>query len=73
MDLEETVATLLFKNEQLEQENIQLRSMLGIIKENVELKARMQASNNDSLEELTGIVFFSTTRWPHRCILELSG
>lgn len=57
MDLEETVAALLFKNEQLGQENIQLRSMLGIFKENVELKARMQASNNDSLEELTGIVF----------------
>ncbi|XP_063735739.1 speriolin-like protein [Eleginops maclovinus] len=53
MDLEQTVAVLLSKNEQLGQENHLLKSVLGLLKENVDLTARMQSCNNDTLEELT--------------------
>ncbi|XP_051263064.1 speriolin-like [Dicentrarchus labrax] len=53
MDLEETVADLLSKNEQLGQENDQLKAMLSVVKENRDLRARMQSFNNDTLEELT--------------------
>ncbi|XP_044063368.1 speriolin-like protein [Siniperca chuatsi] len=51
MDLEQTVAALLSKNQQLGQENAQLKSMLSVVKENIDLRARMQ--NSDALEELT--------------------
>ncbi|XP_035528799.1 speriolin-like protein [Morone saxatilis] len=53
MDLEETVADLLSKNEQLGQENDQLKAMLSVVKENRDLRARMQSFNYDTLEELT--------------------
>lgn len=56
MDLEKTVDALLSKNEQLEQENDQLKSMLSVVKENIDLRAKVQRLNNDSLEDLTGIV-----------------
>ncbi|KAK5892458.1 hypothetical protein CesoFtcFv8_012835 [Champsocephalus esox] len=53
MDLEHTVAVLLSKNEQLGQENHLLKSMLGLVKENVELRSKMQSSNTDTLEDIT--------------------
>ncbi|KAJ4931149.1 hypothetical protein JOQ06_025447 [Pogonophryne albipinna] len=53
MDLEQTVAVLLSKNEQLGQENHLLKSMLGLVKENVELRSKMQSSNTDTLEDIT--------------------
>ncbi|CAK6960551.1 speriolin-like protein [Scomber scombrus] len=53
MDLEKTVGVLLSKNEQLELENDQLKSMLSVVKENIDLRAKMQRFNNDSLEDLT--------------------
>lgn len=56
MDLEQTVAALLSKNEQLGQENDQLKSMLSIVKENRDLRAKVQRFSNDALEDLTGIV-----------------
>ena len=55
MDLEQTVAVLLSKNEQLGQENHLLKCMLGLVKENVELRSEMQSSNTDTLEDITGI------------------
>ena len=56
MDLEQTVAALQSKNEQLGQENDQLKLLLDVVKENRDLRARMQSFNSDSLDELTGIV-----------------
>lgn len=56
MDLEETVTSLLSKNEQYRQENDQLKVIVGVVQENQELRARMQSFNHDSLEELPGIV-----------------
>ena len=56
MDPEETIAALASKNQQLGQENYQLKAMLSIVKENIDLRARMHSFNNDTLEELTGIV-----------------
>ncbi|XP_071324599.1 speriolin-like protein [Trachinotus anak] len=53
MDLEQTVGALLSANEQLKQENDQLRSMLSVVKENIDLRARMQNLSNDTLEEVT--------------------
>lgn len=58
MDLERTVATVLSKNEQLRQENDMLKSMLSIVNENRDLRIRMQSFNNDTQEELTGILSF---------------
>ncbi|XP_045901261.1 uncharacterized protein LOC123968493 isoform X2 [Micropterus dolomieu] len=54
MDLEQTVAALLSENQQLRQENDQLKSMLTVVKENIDLKARMHSFNSDTLEERTG-------------------
>lgn len=56
MNMEETVAALLSENEQLGQENDHLKTMLSLVKENRDLRARMQSFNSDSLEEFTGIV-----------------
>lgn len=56
MDMEETVAALLSENEQLGQENDHLKTMLSLVKENRDLRARMQSFNSDSLEEFTGII-----------------
>ena len=56
MDLEKTVDALQLKNEQLEQENDQLKSMLSVVKENIDLRAKVHRFNNDSLDDLTGIV-----------------
>nr|XP_019948988.1 PREDICTED: speriolin-like protein [Paralichthys olivaceus] len=50
MDLEQTANLLLSKKEQLLQENEQLKSLLSVVKENVDLRARMQSFNNDNLE-----------------------
>lgn len=74
MDLEQTVAALLSENQQLRQENDQLKSMLTVVKENIDLKARMHSFNSDTLEEITGIcsVFFSASRWQSGCRSELS-
>uniref|UniRef100_UPI0037E8B434 speriolin-like protein n=1 Tax=Semicossyphus pulcher TaxID=241346 RepID=UPI0037E8B434 len=52
MDLEQTVAALLSKNEQLRQENEQLKSMLSLVKENNDLRTILESFNDDSLEEL---------------------
>ncbi|XP_047455035.1 speriolin-like protein isoform X2 [Mugil cephalus] len=52
MDPEQTSAALRLQNEQLRQENDQLKSMLIVVKENIDLRARMQ-SFNDTLEDLT--------------------
>ncbi|XP_070767957.1 speriolin-like protein [Enoplosus armatus] len=54
MDLDQTIAALLSKNQQLGQENDQLKSMLSVAKENIDLRARVHSFNNDTLEELTG-------------------
>lgn len=56
MDLEETVAALRSKNEQFRQENDQLKVIVGVVQENLDLRARMQSFNNDTLEELPGTV-----------------
>ncbi|XP_031602069.1 speriolin-like protein isoform X1 [Oreochromis aureus] len=53
MDLEQTVVALRLKNDQLRQENDQLKSISGLVKENIDLRARMQSFNKDTLEELT--------------------
>ncbi|CAG6015584.1 unnamed protein product [Menidia menidia] len=42
------------KNQQLMQENDQLKSVLNLLKENMELRARMQSWNDETLEEFTG-------------------
>ena len=57
MDLEQSVTLLLSENEQLEHDNEQFKLLLSVVKENVELKARIQRSNNDTLEASTGNVF----------------
>lgn len=56
MDLEETIRALLSNNDQLRQQNDHLRSMLSVVKENIDLRARMQSFGNSTLEELPGIV-----------------
>ncbi|XP_039974744.1 speriolin-like protein [Xiphias gladius] len=53
MDLEQTIAALLSKNEQLGQENDHLKLMLNVVKENRDLRARMQSFNNDNLDDVT--------------------
>ncbi|XP_054477387.1 speriolin-like protein [Anoplopoma fimbria] len=53
MILDQTVGALVAKNEQLGRENDLLKSMLSVVKENVDLRARLQSSNNDTLEEVT--------------------
>ncbi|XP_019110710.2 speriolin-like protein [Larimichthys crocea] len=53
MDLEETVFTLQSKCEQLWQENNQLKAMLGVVRENQDLKARMQSFSHDTLMDPT--------------------
>lgn len=67
MDLEQTAVALRLKNDQLRQDNDQLKSILSVVKENIDLRARMQSFNKDTLEELTGIVVFFATRWWHQC------
>uniref|UniRef100_A0A3B4TP99 Speriolin C-terminal domain-containing protein n=1 Tax=Seriola dumerili TaxID=41447 RepID=A0A3B4TP99_SERDU len=52
MDLEQTFGALLSKNEHLRQENDQLKSMLSVVKENIDLRARMHCFNIDTMEEL---------------------
>ncbi|XP_037836420.1 uncharacterized protein LOC112450844 isoform X2 [Kryptolebias marmoratus] len=47
MDLEESAAALQAENHHLAQENDQLRTMLGLLRENVDLKARMQSRHLD--------------------------
>lgn len=54
MDLEQTVAALQLENEKLWQENEQWKLMLNVVKENVDLRARMQSFNN-APQEITGI------------------
>lgn len=55
MDLEQSIAVL-SKTEKLGQENENLKStMLSVIKENRDLKAKMNNFSRDALEELTGI------------------
>lgn len=56
MDQEQVIATLLSENEKLVQENDQLKWMLGLVKENQDLRGRM-TFNSDTMEELTGILF----------------
>lgn len=63
MDLEETVAALLSKNEQFRQENVQLKAVLSVVQENRELRARMRSFSNDTLEDMPGIVLC-------RCMLD---
>nr|XP_020468504.1 speriolin-like protein [Monopterus albus] len=53
MDLEQTVAALQLENEKLWQENEQWKLMLNVVKENVDLRARMQSFNN-APQEITG-------------------
>ncbi|KAG8010120.1 Speriolin-like protein [Nibea albiflora] len=53
MDLEETVFTLQYKCEQLWQENNQLKAMLGVVRENQDLKAKMQSFSHDTLKDPT--------------------
>lgn len=62
MNLEQTAVTLRLKNDQLRQDNDQLKSILSVVKENIDLRARMESFNKDTLEELTGIVVFFATR-----------
>ncbi|CAJ1062094.1 speriolin-like protein isoform X2 [Xyrichtys novacula] len=52
MDLECTAAALLSKNKELEQENVQLRTMLGSNKEKTDPKAGIQSFRHDTAEEL---------------------
>ncbi|XP_023131293.1 speriolin-like protein [Amphiprion ocellaris] len=53
MDLEQTCAALHSENEQLKQENDQLKSLLSVMKENMDLRARIQSFNRDVLEDIT--------------------
>ncbi|XP_026150080.1 speriolin-like protein [Mastacembelus armatus] len=53
MDWEKTVAALLSENEKLGQENEQLKSLLCVVKENRDLRARTRSFNNDTLEEFS--------------------
>lgn len=69
MDQEETIAALLSENEKLGQENDQLKWTLSLVKENHDLRGRR--SFNNTLEELTGILYV-TTRWQLVCSSELS-
>ncbi|XP_004541517.1 speriolin-like protein [Maylandia zebra] len=53
MNLEQTAVALRLKNDQLRQDNDQLKSILSVVKENIDLRARMESFNKDTLEELT--------------------
>lgn len=53
MDLEQTCAALHSQNEQLKQENDQLKSLLSVVKSFV----------SEGLTDITGIVLFFATRW----------
>uniref|UniRef100_A0A3P8SPP3 Speriolin C-terminal domain-containing protein n=1 Tax=Amphiprion percula TaxID=161767 RepID=A0A3P8SPP3_AMPPE len=64
MDLEQTCAALHSENEQLKQENDQLKSLLSVMKENMDLRARIQSFNRDVLEDITGIPQSSRTEFP---------
>lgn len=66
MDQEETIAALMSENEKLGQENDQLKWTLSLVKENHDLRGRM-SFNNDTLEELPGILYFAT-RWQLVCL-----
>lgn len=61
--MEQTAVDLQLKNEQLRQENDQLKSILSVVTGNIDLRTEMQSSSKDALEESTGIVFFFATRW----------
>ncbi|KAL7393752.1 hypothetical protein ABVT39_015532 [Epinephelus coioides] len=54
MDREHTVVALLSRNDQLVQENDVLKSVLDVIKENRDLRVRMQRPDNSAREELAG-------------------
>ncbi|XP_070690949.1 speriolin-like protein [Pempheris klunzingeri] len=58
MDLEKTVVAMLSRNEQLRQENDQLKSMLSVVQENIDLRAKMQGFSHDPLE---GSTVYSTS------------
>lgn len=59
MNLEVSVTALQAKNLQLVQENDQLKFRVGLLKENVGLKARL---SRDTLGDFTGTVSV-TSRW----------
>lgn len=63
MEMEQTAEDLRLKNEQLRQENDDLKSIISVVKENQDLRTRMQSFNKDAPEELKGIVFFFAARW----------
>ncbi|XP_034434989.1 speriolin-like protein [Hippoglossus hippoglossus] len=54
MDLEQTVTVLLSENEQLGHENQLLKLLFSVVKENSELRARIQSFNIDTLGSSTG-------------------
>ncbi|XP_071388922.1 speriolin-like protein [Centroberyx affinis] len=54
MDLEQAHVTLLSENDTLRQENDHLKLMLGLVKENIDLRAKVQSSNSEFLKESTG-------------------
>uniref|UniRef100_A0A3Q3ARG5 Speriolin C-terminal domain-containing protein n=1 Tax=Kryptolebias marmoratus TaxID=37003 RepID=A0A3Q3ARG5_KRYMA len=58
MDLEESAAALQAENHHLAQENDQLRTMLGLLRENVDLKARMQSRHLDDTLVLLVLCLF---------------
>ncbi|XP_071771964.1 speriolin-like protein [Centroberyx gerrardi] len=53
MDLEQAHVTLLSENDTLRQENDHLKLMLGLVKENIDLRAKVQSSNSEFLKEST--------------------
>ncbi|XP_019949889.2 speriolin-like protein [Paralichthys olivaceus] len=53
MDMEQTITVLQSQNEQLGQENEQLRFLFTVVRENSELKSRLQLLNNNTLEAPT--------------------
>ncbi|XP_022071514.1 speriolin-like protein [Acanthochromis polyacanthus] len=63
MDLEQARVTLQSQNERLKQENDQLKSFLSVMKENIDLRARMQSFNNDTMEDIAASQLKTTTEW----------
>ncbi|XP_030606275.1 speriolin-like protein [Archocentrus centrarchus] len=53
MAMEQTAVDVQLKNEQLRQENDQLKSILSVVTGNIDLRTEMQSSSKDTLEEST--------------------
>ncbi|XP_008283928.1 speriolin-like protein [Stegastes partitus] len=63
MDLEQTCAALHLKSDQLRQEFDELKSWLSVVKENMDLRDKMQSSNGDTLVTMTASEAKSFNEW----------